>query len=117
MRSFIAAALTLAGAALAAPAAGQDAKSAKFQLRVVNSDAIFGWALVNAHVAAGTNVIQIQRPAAYQSDVSHLSGGELFFGTWKVSILFLDPAVAGEEVDKKKGGKKERNERGKKMMC
>ncbi|KAI1165517.1 hypothetical protein F5B18DRAFT_611303 [Nemania serpens] len=79
MRSFIAAAVTLAGAALAAPAVEHDAASAKFQLRVVNSDAIFGWALVNAHVAAGTNVIQIQRPAAYQSDVSHLSGGSLYF--------------------------------------
>ncbi|KAI8630684.1 hypothetical protein F5Y19DRAFT_426058 [Xylariaceae sp. FL1651] len=73
----IATALTLAGAALAAPAA-RDA-SAQFQLHVVNNDAIFGWAIVNAHIAAGTNVIQIQRPAAYQSDVSYLNNTELFF--------------------------------------
>jgi len=77
MRAFTATALTLAGATLAAPAASD--ASAKFQLRTVNSDALFGWALVNAHVAAGQNVIQIQRPAAYQSDVSHLEGGSLFF--------------------------------------
>ncbi|TGJ86807.1 hypothetical protein E0Z10_g1992 [Xylaria hypoxylon] len=77
MRSFVAAALTLTGAAFAAP--GSEAASAKFQLRVLNNDAIFGWALVNAHVAAGTNVIQIQRPAAYQPDVSHLDNGTLSF--------------------------------------
>ncbi|KAI1753064.1 hypothetical protein F4782DRAFT_96778 [Xylaria castorea] len=77
MRSFIAAALTLTGAALAAPAAND--ASAKFQLRALNNDAIYGWALVNAHVAAGTNVIQIQRPAAYQPDVAHLDDGTLTF--------------------------------------
>ncbi|GAW15068.1 hypothetical protein ANO14919_044770 [Xylariales sp. No.14919] len=77
MRSFVATALTLAGAALATPAS--EATSAEFQLRVVNNDAIFGWALVNAHVAAGTNAIQIQRPSVYQSDVSYLDDGSLSF--------------------------------------
>ncbi|KAI0456097.1 hypothetical protein F5B21DRAFT_171217 [Xylaria acuta] len=77
MRSFIAATLTLTGAALAAPSSNE--ASAKFQLRAVNNDAIFGWALVNAHVAAGTNAIQIQRPAAYQPDVAYLDDGSLFF--------------------------------------
>ncbi|KAI0472213.1 hypothetical protein F4859DRAFT_483502 [Xylaria cf. heliscus] len=77
MRSFIAAALTLTGAALAAPASNE--VSAKFQLRAVNNDAILGWAIVNAHVAAGTNVIQIQRPAAYQPDAAHLDNGALEF--------------------------------------
>ncbi|KAI8955238.1 hypothetical protein F4801DRAFT_574824 [Xylaria longipes] len=77
MRSFVVAALTLTGAALAAPASND--ASAKFQLRVVNNDNIYGWAIVNSHVAAGTNVIQIQRPAAYQSDVSYLDAGSLSF--------------------------------------
>ncbi|KAI0399209.1 hypothetical protein F4802DRAFT_57242 [Xylaria palmicola] len=79
MRSFIPAALSLAGAALASPAPSTEATSAKFQLRAVNNDAIFGWAIVNAHVAAGINVIQIQRPAAYQPDVSYLDGSSLSF--------------------------------------
>lgn len=73
MRSFALAALTLAGAAVAAD-------GAKFQLRVTENTNLNAWALVNAHAAAGTNSIQIQRPAAYQSDVSHIDGGELFFG-------------------------------------
>ncbi|KAF2972299.1 hypothetical protein GQX73_g1328 [Xylaria multiplex] len=74
MRSFVAAALTFTGAALAAPES-----STTFRLYVVNNDAIFGWAVVNAHIAAGTNAIQIQRPAAYQSDVSYLDTGSLEF--------------------------------------
>ncbi|KAI0555709.1 hypothetical protein F4679DRAFT_519547 [Xylaria curta] len=77
MRSFITAALSLTGVALAAPAANE--ASAEFQLRAVNNDAIYGWAIVNSHVAAGTNVIQIQRPSAYQSDVSYLNDGSLAF--------------------------------------
>ncbi len=82
MRSFTVAALTLAGAALAAPASSfKRAVAAEFQLRVVNNDAIFGWAIVNAHVAAGTNAIQIQRPAAYQPDAAYLDGSALSFGT------------------------------------
>jgi hypothetical protein len=82
MRAFTATALTLAGAALAAPAASDaSSSSAKFQLRVVNNDHIFGWALINAHVAAGQNVIQIQRPSVYQSDVSYIEDSSLFFGT------------------------------------
>jgi hypothetical protein len=80
MRAFTA--LALAGAALAAPAPAPEARaaSAQFQLRTVNNDDIFGWAIVNAHVAAGQNVIQIQRPAAYQPDISYLNGTSLFFG-------------------------------------
>ncbi|KAI0161306.1 hypothetical protein GGR57DRAFT_353216 [Xylariaceae sp. FL1272] len=77
MRSIAAAAISLAGIATAGPVARD--VSAEFRLHVVNTDALYGWAVVNAHVAAATNVLQIQRPAAYQSDISHLNGTEFFF--------------------------------------
>ncbi|KAI1293321.1 hypothetical protein F5Y03DRAFT_331630 [Xylaria venustula] len=86
MRSFIAAALTLAGATLAAPS--KAATSAEFQLRAVNNDAIYGWAIVNAHVAAGTNAIQIQRPAAYQPDAAYLENGSLEFNLTGATIEY-----------------------------
>ncbi|KAI1354116.1 hypothetical protein F5Y01DRAFT_274188 [Xylaria sp. FL0043] len=86
MRSFVAAALTLAGAAFAAPA--KEATSAEFQLRAVNNDAIYGWAIVNAHVAAGTNAIQIQRPAAYQPDVAFLDNGSVEFNLTGATIVY-----------------------------
>lgn len=49
------------------------------------------WAVVNAHVGAGQNVLTVQRPTAYQSDVAVLKGterqkrnqkGRLQFGEW-----------------------------------
>ncbi|KAI1425580.1 hypothetical protein F5Y12DRAFT_361865 [Xylaria sp. FL1777] len=89
MRSFIATALTLAGAALAAPASSSsEAASAEFQLHTVNNAAIFGWAIVNAHVAAGTNAIQIQRPSVYQSDASFLSDGSLVFDLTGSTVVY-----------------------------
>ncbi|KAI0432833.1 hypothetical protein F5Y09DRAFT_119146 [Xylaria sp. FL1042] len=89
MRSLVAAALTLAGAALAAPASSsKGATSAEFQLRAVNNAAIYGWAIVNAHVAAGTNAIQIQRPAAYQPDAAFLDDGSLAFNLTGATIVY-----------------------------
>ncbi|GAP88966.1 hypothetical protein SAMD00023353_3400460 [Rosellinia necatrix] len=86
MRSFVASTLTLAlaSAVLAAPApsspaAAAAATSAKFQLRAFSDAGLTGWALVNAHAGAATNSVQIQRPSAYQSDVSHLDGTSLVF--------------------------------------
>ncbi|KAI1269393.1 hypothetical protein F5Y18DRAFT_437297 [Xylariaceae sp. FL1019] len=79
MRSIAAAAMALVGITTAGHVARD--VSAEFRLHVVNSDetGIYGWAVVNAHVAAATNVLQIQRPTAYQSDISYLNGTELIF--------------------------------------
>ena len=50
------------------------------------------WAVVNAHVGAGQNVLTVQRPTAYESDPAVIKGterqkrnqkGRLQFGEWR----------------------------------
>ncbi|KAI2781202.1 hypothetical protein F4815DRAFT_103224 [Daldinia loculata] len=68
--------LAFAGSAVAAPAL-EERQTDQFSLRA--TDKLAGWALKNAHVAAGENVIQIQRPSVYSSDPSYLNGTNLYF--------------------------------------
>ncbi|KAK7752461.1 hypothetical protein SLS62_005614 [Diatrype stigma] len=76
MYTILATALALAGAAVAAPAVA----TTDFGLHAYTADlALQDWAVVNAHVAAGTNAIQIQRPSVYQADPAYLNGTELLF--------------------------------------
>ncbi|KAI1382694.1 uncharacterized protein F4822DRAFT_423254 [Hypoxylon trugodes] len=76
MYALITAALTLVGAAVAAPAALQE-QPAHFRLHATGE--LAGWAIVNSHTAAGTNTIQIQRPTAYVSDIAYVNGTNLYF--------------------------------------
>ncbi|KAI2631744.1 hypothetical protein GGS21DRAFT_544433 [Xylaria nigripes] len=77
MRSFIVAALALAGAAVAASA--NNGTVDMFQLHPDGALGIDGWAIVNSPITPGKNSIQIQRPAAYQSDLVYLHGDFLSF--------------------------------------
>lgn len=82
MYTLIATALALTGAAVAAPAVRSRDVTTDFGLHAFTADlALQDWAVVNAHVAAGTNAIQIQRPSVYQADPAYLNGTELLFGT------------------------------------
>ena len=75
MHAFTALALTLAGSVLAAPAITERAtEQENFKLSVVGSEDLNGWAVLEAHVGAGTNAIEIQRPSAFQSEKVHLFG-------------------------------------------
>lgn len=74
MYTFTALVLALAGSTIAAPTIEERATSESFRLSVVGSEHLNGWAVVEAHVAAGTNAIEIQRPAAFQSELVKLSG-------------------------------------------
>ncbi|KAI1399800.1 hypothetical protein F4819DRAFT_463819 [Hypoxylon fuscum] len=76
MYAIIASALALDGVAVAAPTL-EARQESQFRLRATGT--LAGWALINSHVDAGRNVIQIQRPAAYQSDISYFNGTNLFF--------------------------------------
>ncbi|KAK6957304.1 hypothetical protein Daesc_000086 [Daldinia eschscholtzii] len=76
MHALFTAVLAIAGTALAAPAV-EERQTHKFRLRA--TDKLAGWALKNAHVEAGRNVIQIQRPSVYSSDPSYLNGTHLYF--------------------------------------
>ena len=73
MHAVIAAALALSGFAAAAPTleARQNIVG-DFGLRANNSN-INEWAIVNAHIAAGQNSLQIQRPSVYQPDPAYLN--------------------------------------------
>ncbi|KAI1374004.1 hypothetical protein F4677DRAFT_185668 [Hypoxylon crocopeplum] len=76
MYALVATVLALAGAAVAAPTV-QAREDSEFRLHATAP--LTAWALINAHVSAGTNVIQIQRPTAYVSDASYLNGTNLYF--------------------------------------
>ncbi|KAI4866068.1 hypothetical protein F4820DRAFT_418044 [Hypoxylon rubiginosum] len=76
MYAIITTALALAGVAAAAPTL-EVRQESEFRLRATGT--LAGWALINAHADAGRNVIQIQRPSVYQSDISYLNGTNLFF--------------------------------------
>ncbi|KAI0128084.1 hypothetical protein F4776DRAFT_629165 [Hypoxylon sp. NC0597] len=76
MYALTAATLALAGAAVAAPTLQAREES---QFRLQTTGILTGWALINAHIDAGRNVIQIQRPSVYISDVSYLNGTNLYF--------------------------------------
>ncbi|XXG99495.1 glycosylphosphatidylinositol anchor biosynthesis [Hypoxylon texense] len=76
MYAIIATALAFAGLSAAAPTL-EARQESEFRLRATGT--LAGWALINAHVDAGRNVIQIQRPSVYQSDISYLNGTNLFF--------------------------------------
>ncbi|KAI2465024.1 hypothetical protein F4781DRAFT_410938 [Annulohypoxylon bovei var. microspora] len=76
MYTLITTTLALAGLAAAAPAL-QDRQESQFRLHATGT--LAGWALINSHIDAGRNVIQIQRPSAYVSDVSYLNGTNLYF--------------------------------------
>ncbi|KAI1098747.1 hypothetical protein F4804DRAFT_323938 [Jackrogersella minutella] len=98
MYAFAATTLALAGLAAAAPTL-QDRQESQFRLHATG--VLAGWALVNAHVDAGRNTIQIQRPSAYQSDISYLNGTNLYFdlGTtipYGVRIPDVAEATVGE---------------------
>ncbi|KAI0109814.1 hypothetical protein F4814DRAFT_450775 [Daldinia grandis] len=89
--------LAFAGAAVATPAL-EERQTHRFSLHP--TDKLAGWALKNAHVAAGQNVIQIQRPSVYSSDPSYLNGTNLYFdlGTtppYGVRIPELQPGTIG----------------------
>lgn len=73
MHAFTALVLALAGSTLAAPVIEERDTSSAFRLTAV-SENLTGWAVLEAHVAAGTNAIEIQRPSAYQSEKVKLSG-------------------------------------------
>jgi hypothetical protein len=45
-----------------------------FQLHASGNDALEGWAVLTAHVGAGTDAIVIQRPLAYTSTRAILTG-------------------------------------------
>ncbi|KAI1758701.1 hypothetical protein GGR53DRAFT_472092 [Hypoxylon sp. FL1150] len=77
MYAIIAAALAFAGISAAAPTLEARQVGSDFRLRATGT--LAGWALINAHSDAGRNVIQIQRPSVYQSDVSYFNGTYLFF--------------------------------------
>ncbi|KAI1820547.1 hypothetical protein F4861DRAFT_522554 [Xylaria intraflava] len=83
MQSFITA-LTLAAAVVATPADS----NTKFRLNASGNQDLNGWAVVNAHATAGINWIQIQRPAAYQSDQAYLDGTTLSFDLGGVSTPY-----------------------------
>ena len=74
MHAFAALTLALAGSTLAAPVVDERATSKQFRLSVGGSDNLNGWAVLEAHVAAGSNAIEIQRPSAFQSELVTLSG-------------------------------------------
>ena len=74
MHAFAALILALVGPTLAAPTIEERATSKSFHLSVVGSENLNGWAVLEAHVAAGSNAIEIQRPSAYQSELVKLSG-------------------------------------------
>ncbi len=81
MHAVIVTLLALSGAAAAAPAVQAREPSANFGLRAFSSGGkLTAWALVNAHVGAGINAIQIQRPAAFVPDPAYLDDTKLFFG-------------------------------------
>ena len=89
MHAFTALVLALAGSTLAAPTAEERAAAPKFRLSVAGSKDLNGWAVLEAHVAAGTNAIEIQRPAAFQSEVVSFVGDN---GKAQIkSSEFLDP--------------------------
>lgn len=75
MHALAALALTLAGTALAAPAIKErSTEQENFSLSVAGNANLNGWAIVEAHVGAGVNAIEIQRPSAYTSEKVHLFG-------------------------------------------
>ncbi|KAI8960790.1 hypothetical protein F5Y11DRAFT_250536 [Daldinia sp. FL1419] len=76
MYALLTTALAFAGAAVAAPVV-EERQTHKFGLHA--TEKLAGWALKNAHVDAGRNVIQIQRPSVYSSDPSYLNGTHLYF--------------------------------------
>ncbi|KAI1775523.1 hypothetical protein F4818DRAFT_441615 [Hypoxylon cercidicola] len=79
MHAVFTTALALAGVAVAAPTL-QARQESEFRLRAFGTKVdLLAWALINAHSDAGRNVIQIQRPSVYQSDISYLNGTNLFF--------------------------------------
>lgn len=84
MYTVLATILALAGASAAAPTARS---SEVYFFATGNGTNVNHWALINAHVAAGTNSLQIQRPSVYSSDAAHLTSSEdgksqLIFGKW-----------------------------------
>ncbi|OTB00562.1 hypothetical protein M426DRAFT_267459 [Hypoxylon sp. CI-4A] len=76
MYAILTTALAFASAAVATPAL-KERQESKFRLQATGK--LAAWALINAHADAGRNVIQIQRPSVYQSDVTYLDGTELYF--------------------------------------
>ncbi|KAI1246123.1 hypothetical protein MGN70_013020 [Eutypa lata] len=108
MYAVIATTLALTGAAVAAPAATIKARAEQFGLHAFSTGGeLQYWAVVNAHIGAGQNALQIQRPAAYQSDPAYLNNTELFFdlGTeypWGVAIPEV-PAGTVAQVTSKPG--------------
>lgn len=65
MYTMLAAALALASTVCATPISRRDDSVFSFW---TNSPNLTEWAVVNAHVNAGVNLIEIQRPTAYTSD-------------------------------------------------
>ena len=75
MHALAALVLTFAGSALAAPALTErSTEQENFVLRVADNQGLNGWSVLEAHVSAGTNAIEIQRPAAFQPEKVHLFG-------------------------------------------
>lgn len=68
MRAFTAITLALAGSSIAAPMMEERDTSSRFRLSVIGSENLNGWAVLEAHVAAGTNAIEIQRPSVSQTE-------------------------------------------------
>ncbi|KAI0161930.1 hypothetical protein GGR52DRAFT_561749 [Hypoxylon sp. FL1284] len=79
MHALVATTLALVGLATAAPTTLEAKAVPASSFRLHATGKLAGWALINAHADAGRNVIQIQRPSVYQSDVSYFNGTALYF--------------------------------------
>jgi hypothetical protein len=89
MYALISLALTLTGLTTAAPSLipRQGSDSAEIY-PYANNTKINRWAVVNAHVAAGTNLIEVQRPTVYQSDPAHLYGTPEQFTSHSAQLIW-----------------------------
>jgi hypothetical protein len=67
--------------------------SASFRLHAYANPNLRGWAIVNAHVAAATNALEVQRPSTYISDMAYLSGAASAFSNGEAKLVFGMPIL------------------------
>lgn len=89
MHHLVALLLPLAGSILAAATLQSRDTTNPFRLHATANSNLTGWAIVNAHVAAGTNAIEVQRPSAYISDLAVLNGTAEDFDSDSTKLSFL----------------------------
>ncbi|KAI1809757.1 hypothetical protein GGS20DRAFT_570625 [Poronia punctata] len=97
MHTAIATIFAAVDAALASPVVPES--SGVFQL-FAYGDIIESFPLVSVKIDAIRHVVQIQRPAAFSSDISYLEDGALFFDVHGKSCFLEGPLVTDEEVRK-----------------